>query len=194
MMSHQVDHTQTCLLIIDMINEFTFDDAEKLFPAIEQTARNIATLKQRVKAAEWPVLYVNDNFGKWRSDFRTLVDRCLKGDCRGNQIAAFLRPEEDDYFVLKHKHSGFFATPLEVLLNFLGIRRLILVGVAGNSCVLHTAADAYMREFQLLVPSDCVASIDPGDNDAALAHMQDILKVDIRPSRYMMKDFAAPEF
>lgn len=193
-MSRHPDHLQTCLLIIDMINEFTFDGAEKLFPAIEQTTQIIATLKQQAKAAGLPVLYVNDNFGKWRSDFRTLVDRCLEGDCRGKGIAEVLKPEEDDYFVLKPKHSGFFATPLEVLLNFLGIRRLILVGVAGNSCVLHTAADGYMREFQLLVPSDCAASIDPAGNDAALAHMQDIWKADIRPFRYILKDCATPEF
>lgn len=93
-MSRQSD--QTYLLIIDMINEFTFDGAEKLFPAIEQTALTIAALKQRIKAAGSPVLYVNDNFGKWRSDFRTLLDRCLQGDCRGKRVAKVLRPEEDD--------------------------------------------------------------------------------------------------
>ena len=132
-MSRQSDHTQTCLLIIDMINEFTFDGAEKLFPAIEETAEIIATVKHRVKAAGLPVLYVNDNFGKWRSDFRTLVDRCMESDCRGKRIAEVLRPEQDDYFVLKPKHSGFFATPLELLLKFLEVRRLILVGAASNS-------------------------------------------------------------
>jgi len=152
-MSHQLDHTPTCLLIIDMINEFTFDSAEKLFPAIEQTALNIAMLKQRVKAAGLPVLYVNDNFGKWRSDFRTLVDRCVKGDCRGKRIAEVLRPEEDDYFVLKPKHSGFFATPLELLLHYLKVQRVILTGVAGDNCVLFTAADAYMRNFDVAVPA-----------------------------------------
>lgn len=93
----QPDHTQTCLLIIDMINEFTFDGAEKLFSAIEQTAHNIATLKQYMKVANLSVLYVNDNFGKWRSDFRKLVDRCLEGDCRGKRIAEILQPDEDDY-------------------------------------------------------------------------------------------------
>lgn len=178
MMSHQMDHTQTCLLIIDMINEFTFDGAEKLFPALEQTARNIATLKQRVKTAGLPVLYVNDNFGKWRSDFRTLVDRCLEGDCRGKRIAEVLKPEEDDYFVLKPKHSGFFATPLELLLRCLNVQRVILTGVAGDNCVLFTAADAYMRNFDVAVPADCTVSIDPHANRSALEHMRENLKAD----------------
>ena len=190
-MSHQLDHTPTCLLIIDMINEFTFDSAEKLFPAIEQTALNIAMLKQRVKAAGLPVLYVNDNFGKWRSDFRTLVDRCVKGDCRGKRIAEVLRPEEDDYFVLKPKHSGFFATPLELLLHYLKVQRVILTGVAGDNCVLFTAADAYMRNFDVAVPADCTVSIDPDANRSALEHMRETLKADTSLSKTIIDKLAA---
>jgi len=177
-MSRQPDHARTCLIIIDMINEFTFDGAEKLFPAIEQTAQHIAMLKQCAKPAGLPVLYVNDNFGKWRSDFRTLVDRCLGSDCRGKRIAEVLRPEEDDYFVLKPKHSGFFATPLELLLRYLNVQRIILTGVAGDNCVLFTAADAYMRNFDIIVPEDCTVSIDADANRSALQHMRETLKAD----------------
>lgn len=183
MMSCRPDRTQTCLLIIDMINEFTFDGAEKLFPAIEQTAATIATLKQRVKAAGLPILYVNDNFGKWRSDFRTLVNRCVEDDCRGKRIAETLRPEKKDYFILKPKHSGFFATPLELLLRHLNIQRVVLTGVAGDNCVLFTAADAYMRNFDVVVPADCTVSIDPDANGSALEHMRETLKADTAPSK-----------
>lgn len=190
-MSRQSDHTQTCLLIIDMINEFTFDDAEKLFPAIEQTAHNIAALKRHMKAANLPVLYVNDNFGKWRSDFRTLVDRCLEGDCRGKRIAGVLRPAEDDYFVLKPKHSGFYATPLELLLRHLNVERIILTGVAGDNCVLFTAADAYMRNFEVAVPADCTISINPDANRSALEHMRETLKADTGLSKTIIDKLAA---
>jgi nicotinamidase-related amidase len=190
-MSRQSDHAQTCLLIIDMINEFTFDGAEKLFPAIEQTAQTIATLKQRVKAAGLPVLYVNDNFGKWRSDFRTLVDRCLENDCRGKRIAEDLRPEGDDYFVLKPKHSGFFATPLELLLRHLKVQRVILTGVAGDNCVLFTAADAYMRNLDVVVPADCTVSIDPHANHSALEHMRETLKAETAHSKTIIDKLTA---
>jgi nicotinamidase-related amidase len=190
-MPRQPDHTQACLLIIDMINEFAFDGAEKFFPAIEQTARDIATLKQRVKAVGMPVLYVNDNFGKWRSDFRTLVDRCLEGDCRGKRIAEALKPEEDDYFVLKPKHSGFFATPLELLLHYLNVQQVILTGVAGDNCVLFTAADAYMRNFHVAVPADCTVSIDPHANRSALEHMRETLKADTALSKTILDKLAA---
>jgi len=176
------DNTNTCLLIIDMINDFSFAGAESLFPAVEQAAEHIAAFKQRARDAGMPVVYVNDNFGKWRSDFQTLVEGCMKEHCRGKRIVELLRPEGDDYFVLKPKHSGFYATPLELLLSFLSVRRLIITGVAGNNCVLYTAADAYMREFEVAVPSDCVVSLDSEANRTALRHMRETLKADVGPS------------
>jgi nicotinamidase-related amidase len=136
-------------------------------------------------------LYVNDNFGKWRSDFRTLVDRCLEGDCRGRRIAEVLTPEEDDYFVLKPKHSGFFATPLELLLRYLNVQQVILTGVAGDNCVLFTAADAYMRNFHVAVPADCTVSIDPHANRSALEHMRETLKADTALSKTILDKLAA---
>jgi nicotinamidase-related amidase len=173
------DAAATCLLIIDMINDFAFEEADKLFPAVMQAAERIAGLKKRATEADIPTIYVNDNFGKWRNDFHKLVDYCLTSRCKGQSIAQLLRPGEDDYFVLKPKHSGFFATPLELLLKFLGTRRLILTGVAGDTCVLYTAADAYMRDFALCVPSDCTASLDRKANESALNQMKATLKADI---------------
>jgi len=176
------DTGQTCLLIIDMINEFAFRDADAMFPAVIGTAERIAQLKRRVKMAGVHVIYVNDNFGRWQSDFRKLVARCLEDPCRGKEVAKLLHPEEDDYFVLKPKHSGFYATPLELLLTYLNARRLIITGVAGNSCILHTAADAYMRDFELMAAADCVLSTDARANTSALEHMATMLKADVRPS------------
>ena len=176
----------TCLLIIDMINEFSFAGAAPLLPAVEKAARHIAGLKRRMKKARLPVVYVNDNFGKWQSDFRKLVARCLEKQCRGKQIARILLPEDDDYFVLKPKHSGFYATPLELLLRYLEVGRVIITGVAGDNCVLFTAADAYMREFDVAVPADCTASLDADRNRSALEHMRVTLKADTRPAKRIL--------
>jgi nicotinamidase-related amidase len=173
---------ETCLLIIDMISPFSFPDAEKMFPAVVEVAGRIARLKQRAAAAGMSTIYVNDNFGKWRHDFGRLVDHCLNEPCRGRRVAEVLHPTEDDYFVLKPKHSGFYATPLELLLKFLGARRLIVTGVAGDNCILYTAADAYMREFTLCTPADCIVSIDARANQGALEHMRTNLKADLRYS------------
>lgn len=190
-MPRKPDHVNTCLLVIDMINDFSFEGAECLFPAVEQAAERIAALKQRVKDTGVPVVYVNDNFGKWRSDFQTLVERCVKPHCRGKRIVELLRPESEDYFVLKPKHSGFYATPLELLLSFLNIGRLIITGVTGNNCVLYTAADAYMRGFEVAVPSDCVVSLDPETNHRALQHMRETLKAEVDPSGTMLDKLIA---
>jgi len=127
------------------------------------------------------VIYVNDNFGRWKSDFRRTVDYCTRHG-RGRDIVKLLRPEENDYFVLKPKHSGFFSTTLETLLRYLETETLILTGIAGNFCVLFTANDAYMRDFNLLVPSDCTVSNTRKENDSALALLQRFLKADTRPS------------
>jgi len=101
---------------------------------------------------------------------------------RGRPIAELLRPREEDYFVLKPKHSGFFSTGLDTLLKYLGAQALIITGVATNNCVLFTANDAYMRDFELAIPSDCVAANTDEDNRYALEQMRSVLKADIRPS------------
>ena len=145
-------------------------------------AKRLLTLKQRVKQAGIPVVYVNDNFGKWRSDFRRQIAHCLEDKTYGEPLVRLLAPNEDDYFVLKPKHSGFFSTTLDTLLDYLRAKTLILTGLTGDNCVLFTAHDAYLRDFRLIVPSDCVASVDPKDNRYALRQMQRLLKADIRPS------------
>jgi nicotinamidase-related amidase len=133
------------------------------------------------KKAGVPVVYVNDNFGRWKSDFRRTVEHCARHG-RGHEVVESLRPEENDYFVLKPKHSGFFSTTLETLLRYLETQTLILTGIAGNFCVLFTANDAYMRDFDLFVPSDCTVSNTKKENGSALALMRKFLKADTRVS------------
>ena len=123
---------------------------------------------------------MNDNFGRWRSDFRRLVEHCRQGKAR--EIVDLLRPDDDDYFVLKPKHSGFFSSTLETLLRYLGTKTLIITGIAGNYCVLFTANDAYMRDYKLIVPRDCTVSNAKKENDQALALMKNYLKADTRVS------------
>lgn len=176
------DKSEIALLLIDVINDLDFPEANQLLRHARPMARKLLRLKERAKKAGIPVIYVNDNFGRWQSDFRRQVEHCLRGDSKGHEIVQLLRPEEDDYFVLKPKHSGFFSTTLETLLRYLGSRRLILTGIAGNFCVLFTANDAYMRDYELIIPSDCTASNSAEENREALALMRKFLKADTRPS------------
>jgi isochorismate hydrolase len=172
------DDCPVALLLIDWINDLEFPEGEKLLPRALTAANATAALRRRAKQAGVPVIYCNDNFGKWRSDFRALLEHCLNDEVRGRPIAELLAPDEHDYFVLKPKHSGFHSTSLEVLLAHLGAKTLILTGIAGNFCVLFTAHDAYMRDFRLLVPHDCLASEEEADNRHALEHMAKTCKAD----------------
>ncbi len=181
-LNHAPDRAETALLLIDVINDLEFDDGEKLLGQALPMAVSLAALKRRAKVAGIPVIYVNDNFGRWRSDFSKLVRHCLEQNVRGRPVVAQLTPDEDDYFILKPKHSAFFQTNLEILLDYLGATTLILTGMAADICVLFTANDAYMRDFQIAIPSDCVASEEAKLNRQALMLMQRVLKVDTTPS------------
>src|SRR5688500_6719254 len=176
------DDCRVALLLIDMINDFEWDGGAQMLPRALAAAGAVAKLRQRARRAGVPVVYVNDNFGRWRSDFRGLLEHCLGEGIRGRPIAELLRPDERDYFVLKPKHSGFHSTSLEVLLAHLGAKVLVLCGYAGNFCVAFTAHDAYMRDFRLLVPRDCIASLTEADDRYALEHMAKITKADTRAS------------
>lgn len=172
------DKHHTALLIIDMINDMQFPEAPMLLEFAVPMAKRIKALTARARRAGVPVIYVNDNFGRWRSDFKALVRHCLHSP--GKKLARLLAPKAKDYFVLKPKHSAFHSTTLDLLLKHLGAHRLILTGMASNICVLFTANDAYLRDFKLSVPSDCVCANTQQDNAHALAQMRKILKADIR--------------
>lgn len=176
------DKAAAALLLIDVINDLEFGDGDALLEHALSMAQALADLKRRAKEAGIPVIYVNDNFGRWQSDLRKLLEHCLSDRCRGRPIVELLQPDDDDYFVLKPKHSGFYSTTLDVLLDYLGVRTVVLTGLATNICVLFTANDAYMRDYHLVVPEDCVAAVHHDDHDHALAQIRTLMKADTRRS------------
>ena len=176
------DQCGVALVLIDVINDMEYPGGDELYRNAMPLAPRLAELAGRAREAGVPVVYANDNFGKWRSDFREVVRHCLDDDVRGRPFVRQVAPGADDYFVLKPKHSAFFATTLQTLLDYLGARRLVLAGLTGDTCVLLTAGDAYMRDFHLHVPEDCVASIDADENARAIEYMRRVLHVDTGPS------------
>jgi nicotinamidase-related amidase len=180
------DKSGAALLLIDVINDFDFAEGDQLLQLALPVGKNIAELKKRAKAAGIPCVYVNDNFGKWQSDFKKIVARCAADDAKGKEFVKLLVPnEDDDYFVLKPKHSGFYSTTLDLVLTHLDAKNLILTGIAGNNCVLFTANDAYMRDFKVFVPEDCVVSNTEEENRYALKQMETVLKADTSPSQQL---------
>lgn len=176
------DRSSVTLILIDVINDLEFPEGKQLYEDAIVMAERIAVLKQRARENNIPAVYVNDNFGRWQSDFRAVIEHCLHDNVLGEELVKRLVPAEDDYFVLKPKHSAFFSTTLDVLLGYLGTETLILTGIAGNICVLFSANDAYMRDFNLFVPRDCICSNTREENEHALQQMEKILKVDTRLS------------
>ncbi len=176
------DNSPVAMLIIDMINDLEFPGGDELLGPARTAANNIADLKQRAKANNIPVIYVNDNFGRWRADFNKVVEHVLTTGVRGRELAQILKPDHNDYFVIKPKNSAFYETTLDMLLTYLNVKQVILTGISTDSCVLFSANDAYMRDLKLTIPSDCVASTKVTYTHDALAYMKRVLSADITPS------------
>jgi nicotinamidase-related amidase len=172
---------QSALLIVDMINDFSFPDGDRLVREAEKVAGRIAVAKALYRARSLPVIYVNDNFDLWTMGFSELVDWASRGGSRGRPIVDQLLPTPEDYFILKPKHSAFYETALPSLLEKLEVAQLTIAGIAGDSCVLSSAMDAHIRGFKVRIPSDTVASLTQIRNRRALQFMDESLGCDISP-------------
>jgi nicotinamidase-related amidase len=183
------DHKSlVALVLIDVINHFEFPDGKKLLRNALPIAARVARLKQRAREVGIPTIYVNDNFGQWRSNASHLLDYCMRSGAPSREFVEPLRPDEKDYLVLKPKHSAFYQTPLDTLLDELGSRTLILGGLATNSCVLCTTHDANMRDLRIFVPADCSAARTPAEHRQAIKHIELIQNVNVSPSTSLRLD------
>jgi nicotinamidase-related amidase len=176
------DRSATALLVLDMVSDFRFEGGAAVARAALPAARRIGRLADRARRAGVPVIYVNDNLGRWRSDFPAIVRHCGRAGSRGEAVLAEIEPRRQDYAILKPKHSGFFATPLDTLLEYLGARTLVLTGATMHQCVLFTANDAYVRDYRLWIPADCVASSTRAQTRLASQYFRRVLGADLRPS------------
>jgi nicotinamidase-related amidase len=160
--------SKTALIVLDMVSEYRFPDADRLLKSARKAAVAIERLKARAIAAGVPVIYVNDTADKWESDPKAFVQRCVAPTAKAHDVVSLIAPTGDDYFMFKPKHSAFFGTPFDTLLKQLGIGTLVLTGVTSHQCVLFTAMDAHVREYDLVVPPDCIAAPAIADTRHAL--------------------------
>jgi nicotinamidase-related amidase len=180
--SNRVNGASSALLIIDLVTDFEFEDGDELLKRTMPAARKLSEFKSRAKRAGLPVIYVNDNFGKWQEDFKTMADHFRRPEAKGHKIVSLIAPEPDDYYVLKPHRSAFYSTTLELLLRDLKVKTLIVTGVTTDICILFSANDAYMRGFDLHVPRDCVAAVKPQYTIQAMGFIKRVLKADVSPS------------
>lgn len=167
----------TALIIIDMINTLDFPEGKRLLKHANTAAKNIKRIKMKFRSRKMPVIYVNDNFGKWRANWEEVYEKCSSDKSLGKEISQLLRPEKEDYFILKPKHSGFYCTNLDVLLEELKVNKLIITGMAGNICVLFTANDAYMRGYKIHVPRNCIASNSVRLNNFVITQLTEVFQI-----------------
>jgi nicotinamidase-related amidase len=175
----------TALLLVDVINLFDFPAGAAFARRSRRPARNIARLRDRAHERGIPVIYVNDNWGRWRSDFKTIVADCSRPGRPGAPIAALLAPTPRDFFVLKPHLSGFHETPLDTLLQAGEVQTVVITGFAADNCVFFTAAEAHMRDYRVVVPADCCASELDAERRHALGKMRKFLHADTSSSRYL---------
>lgn len=168
---------RTALIVIDMLNTYEHEDADALVASVREVLPGITTLLRHARASASPVVYVNDNFGEWRSHHGEILGAALAGRHKG--LVEPISPDENSLFVVKARHSIFFETPLAYLLGQLGAERLVLCGQVTEQCVLYSALDAHIRHFDVVVAQDAVAHIDAGLADAALRMMSRNMSADV---------------
>ncbi|GKU85285.1 isochorismatase family cysteine hydrolase [Niallia sp. NCCP-28] len=163
----------TAMLVIDMINDFKFAHGKTLAEKADKMLDSILSLKQNCVDKKIPIIYINDHYNLWKADIESILNYCHNET--SSQLLDKIKPTKTDYFLIKPKHSAFYGTALDTLLQQLNVDTLILTGIAGNICVLFTANDAYMREYSLLVPENCIASVDDEDNKYAMTMMKNVM-------------------
>jgi nicotinamidase-related amidase len=182
----RIDRLPVCdrvLLLVDFINPLDFPGGDKLAPPALAAARATAKLKSRLASEGIPTIYANDNYGVWQSDFHSLVSACLSIEGAPAEITRLLYPQAQDLTILKPRHSAFYASPLELLLKEMRTSELVICGLAADMCVQLTAAEAFLREYKVWVPSDCTAAETEAAKKNALSYMATVLKCDVRASR-----------
>jgi nicotinamidase-related amidase len=167
----------TAVCVVDMLNPYDHEDAERLTSNVEETVEPIAGLVRRATEEGAAVIYVNDNYGDWNSSQEELAERALQGK-RPDLIEPLLPPDGAS-FVIKARHTIFYMTPLEYLLSQKEIDHVVLTGQVTEQCILYSALDAYVRHLDVTVPPDGVAHIHEDLADAALKMMERNMRAEL---------------
>jgi nicotinamidase-related amidase len=164
------------LLVVDVINDFRHEDGERLLASFRERHDGMERAIAAARAADVPVVYVNDDQDRWDSDAPGLVRAATNGS-PGAAIVARLAPRSGDRVLLKHRYSAFDHTALDLLLARLAAERVVLVGAATEGCVVQTAIDAREHELKATILVDACATTDPDLERAALRYAVDVVGV-----------------
>jgi nicotinamidase-related amidase len=172
-----MDASKSALVVVDMLNAYDHEDADRLVESVGQVVDPLAALIERAGEAGAEIVYVNDNYGDWNSSHEELAERALDG--RRPDLVEPLLPPDGASFVIKARHSIFYGTPFEYLLGQKEIDHMVLAGQVTEQCILYSALDAYVRHFSVSVPRDAVAHIHEDLASAALTMMERNMRAEI---------------
>jgi nicotinamidase-related amidase len=160
----------TALLVVDMLNAYEHPEADRLAERVERALPGVRRLLERAAEADVPIVYVNDNYGDWNSSSEELAAKAMEG--AHPELVEPVLPAAGHSFVIKARHSTFYGTPLEYLLDQMGAERLVFTGQVTEQCILYSVIDAYVRQFDVAVGTDAVAAIYDDLGAAALRMME----------------------
>jgi nicotinamidase-related amidase len=158
------------LIVVDMLNPYEHEDAEPLTTSVRRMLGGLHSLIEAVREEGLRIVYVNDNHGDWTAGPKDIARQALAG-ARPELVEPVL-PPNDAPFIVKARHSIFYKTLLEYLLQREQISRLVLAGQVTEQCILYSALDGYVRHFEVIVPTDAVAHIDEQLAQAAIQLME----------------------
>jgi ureidoacrylate peracid hydrolase len=178
-----LEPSQAALLVIDMQNDFCHPDgglakAREIVPwydttSIEAIGPAIIRTAEAARRVGIPVICVRSEYsdwttsGMWRHRGRgNPLDICRPGSWGAESFG--FEPAAEDLVLVKHRYSPFVNTPLETVLRAQDVKTLVVAGTNTNVCIESTARDAFMRDFRVVVLSDCVATYDDETQRASL--------------------------
>ncbi len=174
-----------CVLVIDMLKDFVYgklrcERAQTVIP-------NIKSLVEVARELGAPIIYVNDShIPGVDGEFRLWGEHAVAGS-EGASVIDELKPSEKDFVVCKRRYSGFFETGLDLLLRELGVKTLILTGIHTHICVLHTAADAFFRGYNLAVVKDGVQAFSEEHHNWGLKYMSEVYGAKLMDTAEVLK-------
>jgi nicotinamidase-related amidase len=176
-----VSGPKTALVVVDMLNTYDHPDADSLVESVEGTVEPIQRLIRRAQDESIELVYVNDNYSDWHASPDEIAKSAMNGK-RPDLVEPILPPEEEVPFIIKARHTIFYGTPLEYFLGQRDIGHLVLAGQVTEQCILYSALDAYVRQYEVTIPTDAVAHIHENLAQAALEMMEVNMDAEICPS------------
>ncbi|MBX6353614.1 MAG: cysteine hydrolase [Thermoflavifilum sp.] len=79
--------------------------------------------------------------------------------------------------LIKPRYSAFYQTPLDLLLKAMEIQNIAVCGITANGGVAATVRDAHLRDFEITVLADAIASETPDATEHALTTLAEIARI-----------------